>query len=335
MEFSLVQGYLDVRSLAMSKLVCKGWVEHATYLQASPHFVTALSTAGDIAAALSDVISHCSSSAFSPNIAFLFLSDYYLTPDGGSADLSSAASAIEAACKGTLPPSLAIVGCTGSGIIGQHGVKGVVEIEHGSSPAVSLALAHITNCDIKALSITTQEQLDAYLSDLRESFADTSRGEKCVRAVCLADVRSEGTNDRLEALLEGTSAACPTSEVTGGLASAARGGRSFTYTRPSGSSGAFTKDALACALLSTSSSSSSEPSPSGAATDAPTPTPDAAAGAKGKTALPLTHACVARNVISTGHKYKVVKCTKDPEMEVLREMNLTNIFRFETLAAMD
>lgn len=43
MELSLVLGHLDVRSLAVSWMVCKSWREHASYLSIQPHFLTALS----------------------------------------------------------------------------------------------------------------------------------------------------------------------------------------------------------------------------------------------------------------------------------------------------
>mmetsp|Transcript_28959 Transcript_28959/g.73365 ORF Transcript_28959/g.73365 Transcript_28959/m.73365 type:complete len:564 (-) Transcript_28959:243-1934(-) len=353
MEFSLVQGYLDVRSLAMSKLVCKGLVEHATYLQSRPHYVTALSTAGDLPTALSEAVSQCSALPFLPNIGFLFLSDEYLARGGGGApDLSAASDAIETAFRGLLPPSLALVGCTGSGIIGQHSTGGVTEIEHGSAPALSLALAHVANCDIEvrspgptqylyeakvvqrpipaqAVSILSKEQLNTCMSALEGRFK-AGPGAKCVRAVCLADIRTERGNDRLEHLLDRMGSVFPDVEVTGGLASAASSGRSYTYTRPSGAAGSFNRDCITCALFCTACPASQHSS-TVTASCSHSAEKDGAERSATK-ALPLTHACVARNVIATGHKFAVVRCTKNPDMEILRLMGMNNAIKFEMLA---
>ena len=199
---------LDVRTLALSGLVCKQWKEQVSGISAEPHFYTAMSTAENLQQAVDEVFANTTAHAFRPNVAFLFTTDNLIMDERKEGEEENINILDEALQK--LPPDLCLVGCTGLGIVGRDVVTGKVEEREPAQPedaapaparGISLALARVAGAAAHGFLIKKKSDAGEAMAQLKQRCPDASA--RSLRAVVVADVRSQTDHTRVQNLLQG------------------------------------------------------------------------------------------------------------------------------------
>ena len=201
---------LDVRTLALSGLVCKQWKAQVSGISAEPHFYTAMSTAETLQQAVDEVFANTTAHAFRPNVAFLFATDNLIMDESRSAESEEANIKILDEALQKLPPDLCLVGCTGVGIVGRDVATGKVDEREPAQPedgaptparGISLALARVAGAAAHGFLIKKKCDASEAMAQLKERCPDTSA--RSLRAVVVADVHTQTDHARVQSLLLG------------------------------------------------------------------------------------------------------------------------------------
>jgi small ligand-binding sensory domain FIST len=222
--FGFILRELDVRGLALSGCCCKSWQAHVARISAEPQFHAAMSRADNLQEAVNDVFDYCCQFSFRPNVAFVFLSDDML--EDGEVQVS----AIFAKALAKLPTDLCLIGCTGVGLVGMDiNSRQVLEVETTMDPktlepkaasGVSLALAKIPAATVHATLVRNKKDSNTALQVLQAQYPTETSASRSMRAMILANVKKRADQVLLTTLIQEVDAMWPSSEVTGGLASA-------------------------------------------------------------------------------------------------------------------
>eukprot|EP00281_Chroomonas_sp_CCMP1168_P018498 CAMPEP_0206236420 /NCGR_PEP_ID=MMETSP0047_2-20121206/13708_1 /ASSEMBLY_ACC=CAM_ASM_000192 /TAXON_ID=195065 /ORGANISM="Chroomonas mesostigmatica_cf, Strain CCMP1168" /LENGTH=458 /DNA_ID=CAMNT_0053660759 /DNA_START=459 /DNA_END=1835 /DNA_ORIENTATION=- len=250
----------------------------------------------DLETAFEQAMKECTRHPFRPNVGYLFISDFYFRQieeeDESETPVEDCEEILHKVLKKYKIPQIPIIGCTGSGIIGQDIATGkpmeieAFEDEEGGGAAISLVLAHVQGADVHGFVITKDSEFKEALQQLSAAVPDPER--RSVRAVLLSNIVTRKGQALLQNTITDLGKRFPSAEVTGGLASSASDVFSRVFFMAPGGKPKFVQDGTVISLMSS-----------------------AAPSKEGAEPLPLTHASVARNVSPKGPVFRLTEVEGD------------------------